>query len=97
VFFDRGLMDMYGTNGVLPYPTLLEAVRTRRYNRRVFVFPPWRQIYGTDDERREDWSRMPAVFEEIVATLPALGYEALVVPIGSVAERAAFVLSHAGP
>jgi predicted ATPase len=92
VFFDRGLMDMYGANGVPPSPTLVETIRTRRYNSRVFVFPPWREIYATDSERREDWSRMEAVFEEIIRTLPELGYEPVVVPKGSVKERAAFVL-----
>ena len=95
VFFDRGLMDMYGANGVTPSPTLVEAIRTRRYNTRVFVFPPWREIYGTDAERREDWSRMQAVFEQILATLPALGYQPVVVPTGSVEARAAFVLERA--
>ena len=92
VFFDRGLMDMYGANGVPPSPVLVEAVRERRYNSRVFVFPPWREIYGTDSERREDWSRMEAVFGQILSTLPELGYEPVVVPKVSVAERAAFVM-----
>lgn len=95
VFFDRGLMDMYGANGVPPSPVLVEAVRDRRYNSRVFVFPPWREIYATDSERREDWSRMEAVFEQILSTLPALGYAPVVVPMVSVAERAAFVLERA--
>lgn len=93
VFFDRGLMDMYGTNGVPPSPELTEAIRTRRYNAKVFVFPPWQEIYGTDTERREDWSRMEAVFDQILRTLPELGYEPVVVPKGSVEDRAAFVLS----
>jgi predicted ATPase len=93
VFFDRGLMDMYGANGVPPSPALTEAIRTRRYNARVFVFPPWREIYATDPERREDWSRMEAVFEQIMTTLPELGYETLVVPKGAVEDRAAFVLA----
>jgi predicted ATPase len=70
-------------------------VRTRRYNTRVFVFPPWREIYGTDEARREDWSRMPAVFEQILRTLPTLGYEPVVVPKGSLEDRAAFVLAKA--
>ena len=93
VFFDRGLMDMYGANGVAPSPALTEAIRTRRYNRRVFVFPPWREIYGTDAERREDWSRMEAVFDDILRTLPALGYEPVIVPKATVAERAGFVIA----
>nr|WP_293476931.1 AAA family ATPase [Phenylobacterium sp.] len=97
VFFDRGLMDMHGANGVAPSPALVEAIRTRRYNREVFVFPPWREIYATDAERREDWSAMEAVFERILRTLPTLGYEPVVVPVGTVEARAAFVLARAGP
>jgi predicted ATPase len=93
VFFDRGIMDMYGANGVPPSPSLIEAIRTRRYSSRVFVFPPWEAIYSTDTERREDWSRMEAVFKQILGTLPALGYEPVVVPKGTVEERAAFVLA----
>lgn len=96
VFFDRGLMDMHGANGVSPSSELAAAIRTRRYNRQVFVFPPWREIYATDAERREDWSKMEAVFERILRTLPQLGYAPIVVPIGSVEARAAFVLARAG-
>lgn len=92
VFFDRGLMDMYGTNGVPPSPALVEAIRTRRYNRQVFVFPPWQEIYATDAERRQDWSQMEAVFAQILRTLPQLGYDPVVVPKGSLEDRAAFVL-----
>ena len=95
VFFDRGLIDMHGANGVPPSPALAEAIRTRRYDTKVFVFPPWREIYATDAERWEDWSRMEAVFEQILTTLPALGYAPVVVPTGSVEERAAFVLARA--
>lgn len=95
VFFDRGLMDMYGANGVPPSAALAEAIRTRRYNALVFVFPPWRGIYATDGERWEDWSRMEAVFEQILTTLPTLGYEPAVVPKGTVEERAAWVLARA--
>jgi predicted ATPase len=92
VFFDRGLMDMWGANGVAPSPALAEAVRTRRYNRRVFVFPPWEAIYATDDERREPFSHMAVVHEAVLRTLPELGYEPVIVPTGAVEDRAAFVL-----
>lgn len=95
VFFDRGIIDMYGANGVPPSPGLVEAIRTRRYNTRVFVAPPWEEIYQTDDERRQDWSEMQAVFEDILRTLPDLGYEAAILPRASVEDRAAFVLERA--
>jgi predicted ATPase len=95
VFFDRGLMDMVGCNGAVPSGALLEAVRTRRYNPTVFVFPPWREIYATDAERRQDWDEAERTFERVCTQLPTLGYEPLVVPIGTVEERAAFVLARA--
>lgn len=97
VFFDRGLMDMVGCNGAVPSPALLEAVRTRRYNATVFVFPPWREIYETDAERRQDWDEAERTFDLICAQLPTLGYAPVVVPIGTVEARAAFVLARAEP
>ncbi len=95
VFFDRGIIHSYGANGALPSPRILEAVRTRRYNPRVFIFPPWREIYATDSERRQDWQVAEATFGIIRARLPTLGYEPIVVPKASVEVRAAFVLRHA--
>jgi predicted ATPase len=38
---------------------------------------------------------MEAVFKQILGTLPALGYEPVVVPKGTIEERAAFVLARA--
>jgi predicted ATPase len=95
VFFDRATMDMYGANGAIPTPHLIEVIRTRRYNPRVFVLPPWREIYETDAERRQDWPEAQATFGQIIAMLPTLGYEPVVVPTGPVATRAAFLLAHA--
>ena len=70
VFFDRGIMDSYGANGAEPSPRITEAVRNRRYNPAVFVFPPWREIYETDAERRQTWSQAEATFEVILSMLP---------------------------
>ena len=92
VFFDRGIMDMWGANGTPPSPALREAVRTRRYNPRVFVFPPWREIYETDAERKQDWAEAESTFDRILTLLDELDYEAVVVPKGRVEDRAAFVL-----
>jgi len=95
VFFDRGIFDMYGANGAVPSPELVEAIRTRRCNRQVFVFPPWREIYATDGERKQTWAEAEATFDKVMQTLPTLGYEPVVVPTGDVAMRAAFVLDRA--
>jgi predicted ATPase len=95
VFFDRGIMDSYGANGATPSPEIVEAVRTRRYNTQVFIAPPWREIYETDNERRQVWDEAERTFEIIRHRLPTLGYEPVVLPKASVETRAAFVLARA--
>ena len=90
VFFDRGIMDSYG---VAPAPLVVEALDVRRYNRRVFLFPPWREIYETDDQRKQSWAEAERTFDIIRACLPPLGYEPIIVPKGDVTARADFVLS----
>lgn len=95
VFFDRGIMDMNRCNGAEPTPALVEAIRTHRYNARVFVFPPWREIYETDAERRQDWAEVEATYGRVLTNLAECGYEAVVVPKSSIAERAAFVQERA--
>ncbi len=95
IFFDRGICDSYRANGAEPSKTLIEAIRTRRYNRQVFVFPPWREIYETDAERKQDWAEAQATFGKVLSDLPLLGYTPVVVPKADVAARAEFVLARA--
>ena len=95
VFFDRGLTDSYRANGVEPWPEFLDAIRTRRYNPCVFVFPPWREIYETAAERRQDWPEAEQTFGKVMQAFLEMGYDPVVVPKGEVAARADFVLSRA--
>lgn len=95
IFFDRGIMDMWRANGAAPSPTLTETVRTRRYNARVFVFPPWHEIYETDAERKQDWPEAEATFERVLSVMSELDYAPMIVPTGPVADRAAFILANA--
>ena len=94
VFFDRGILDGFDPRWTPP-PNLMAAAQARRYNARVFVFPPWREIYETDPERRQDWTEAEATFPRILSGLDRFGYQAVVVPKGDVTARAAFVLEHA--
>lgn len=93
-FFDRGIPDGFDPRW-RPPPDLLAAARARRYNRRIFVFPPWREIYQMDAERRQDWAEAEATYPRIVAGAERFGYTPIIVPKADVATRAAFVLEHA--
>lgn len=92
VFFDRGMIDGFDPAWDAP-PDLVAAAQARRYNHQVFVFPPWREIYETDAERRQDWAQAQATFPRILGMLARFDYWPVTVPPGSLAERADFVRS----
>jgi predicted ATPase len=94
VFFDRGIPDGFDPRWTPP-TDLLAAAQARRYNTHVFVFPPWREIYETDTERKQDWTEAEDTFPRILYGLDRFGYEPIVVPKGDIAERTDFVLKHA--
>lgn len=97
VFFDRGVPDVVGYLRVcgLNVPAhIATAAEKSRYNRRVFMAPPWREIFHEDEERKQTWAEAVATCEAMVSAYEALGYEIALLPLVSVAERAAFVREH---
>ena len=35
-----------------------------RYNKSIFILPPWQEIYETDNERKQDWEEAVLTFEK---------------------------------
>lgn len=73
---------------------LAAAARQFRHHRRVFVAPPWREIYTNDSERNQDFTEAVRTHDAMVTAytqLPQLGYELSALPLGDVATRRAFV------
>jgi predicted ATPase len=94
VFFDRGLIDAAAGLQDLTGEAVLAPLRhTHRYHRRVFLAPPWPEIYRTDAERRHDLDTAVAEYSRLLKVYPSLGYEVILLPKSGVAERADFVLS----
>ena len=94
VFFDRGLVDaavaLESVDGGELDRSVLEA---QRYNRTVFLTPPWREIYVTDPERQLGFEEAVAEYDRLERAYPALGYEVVVLPRIGVSERVNFVLA----
>jgi predicted ATPase len=61
----------------------------------VFIFPPWREIYRHDEERKHSFAHAEWVFEACEAVYRACGYELVEVPRRPVEARADFILAHA--
>ncbi len=99
VFFDRGVPDVIGYLRLtgLQVPAHVEkAAEVFRYNRKVFVLPPWPEIFHQDTERKQDMDEARRTYEAMVETYTDCGYELVTVPPASVEERRQFVLAEAG-
>ena len=97
VFFDRGVPDVLGYLRLLnlAVPAHMErAARTFRYNRRVFIAPPWREIFQQDRERKQDFDEAVRTYDALATTYTELGYTLVEIPCVPVEERASFILSN---
>ena len=93
VFFDRGLIDATaGLQHLTGEPLLEKLGQSHRYHRRVFLAPPWPEIYVQDAERRHGLDAAISEYSRLLEVYPALGYEVSILPKVSVAQRADFVL-----
>jgi predicted ATPase len=99
VIFDRGLPDLIGYRRLagLPRCAAVEAaVRDHRYSPRVFIAPPWPEIYAGDAERKQTPAEAEATHAMMAAVYPACGYTLVELPRAPVAERVTFVRAMVG-
>ncbi|MBO9557361.1 MAG: AAA family ATPase [Caulobacter sp.] len=97
VFFDRSLVDAAAALEHATGEAALEPLgRAHRYHRRVFLAPPWLEIYMNDPERPHGFEAASAEYRRLVAAYETLDYEAVVLPKVEVGARADFVLKALG-
>ena len=95
IFFDRGILDTicYMQMESIPISDELRiTVNLHAYQVKVFILPPWEEIYETDSERKQTWEEAVYTFEKMKATYLEFGYEIVEVPKISVQKRAGFVV-----
>ncbi|KVU87575.1 ATPase [Burkholderia ubonensis] len=95
VFFDRGVPDVIGYLRLsgLAVPAHADAAARRfRYHRRVFIAPPWPDIYTQDAERRQDFAEAVRTYDAMVECYASYGYRLIELPRASVKARVRFVL-----
>jgi predicted ATPase len=99
VFFDRGIPDVIGylTLTGLPIPTTMhEAALRHRYHRRVFIAPPWPEIFTQDAERRQTLKEAERTYAAMTRIYSRYGYDLVELPRTGVVARAAFVRQTCG-
>ena len=93
-FFDRSFIDVaagVAREGLIAPEALSSALRTRRYATRVFIAPPWQELFHSDVERRHTFLDAVVEYESLVPAYRRYGYEIVFLPRGSVDERVRFV------
>jgi predicted ATPase len=96
VFFDRGIADVFAYMNYLGvnYPDIfVEECNRNKYYNVVFLMPPWKEIYITDNERYESFEQALAIHNHLNIAYKNLGYTVIEVPFGTVKERVKFILN----
>jgi predicted ATPase len=92
-FFDRGVVDaavaIAATGGERPEAILAGA----RYDR-LFLAPPWPEIYVNDQDRRHTLEQALRDFDRVQRAYAEAGYAPVMLPRDTVTVRADFVLSN---
>ncbi len=96
VFFDRGVADVAAylrLIGIAVPEHVRKAVMNFQYNPRVFIAPPWREIFHSDVERTQDFAEAERTYQALVATYGELRCDLVELPRVPVDERVRFILS----
>jgi predicted ATPase len=94
VFFDRGLIDAAAAlEHMTGEPVVQRLGLVYRYNKRVFLAPPWPEIYVLDQERRHGLAEAVAEYDRLIDVYLSLGYDIHVLPKVNVPERAEWILA----
>ncbi len=94
VFYDRGMPDVtaYMDFMDIHYPVnFTQTCMEHRYNT-IFLLPPWKAIYAQDNERYESFEQAERIFHFLKRSYENYGYQVQEVPMGTLEERAQFML-----
>lgn len=95
VFFDRGIPDTLAyieMENLIVEESLLAEAKVHRYHKKIFILPPWQEIYETDNERKQTWEEAQATFNHMKSVYERLGYEVVEIPKTTVEQRYQFIL-----
>lgn len=94
VFFDRGLPDVVAYLDYInaPYDNdFITPCKTYKYDK-IFIFPPWEEIYIQDNERYETFEQAIKIQKYLVKWYSYFKYNPIEVPKTSINARVDFIL-----
>ena len=94
VFFDRGIPDIqaYLNFSKTPYTTDFYLINKTHPYQQIFITPPWKEIYKTDNERYESFEEAIEIHKQILDTYHDLDYHITEIPFGTPTQRINFII-----
>lgn len=90
IFFDRGILDTVcymNMENIQVSPELEKLVAAHPYNQKVFILPPWKEIYNIDNERKQTWEEAVITFDRMRETYNKYGYKVIELPKTTTEKR----------
>lgn len=96
VFIDRGLPDVvaYMDYFETAYPSAFNEACSEYFYDKIYLLPPWREIYQTDNERYESFEQAVIIYEHLKKSYLSFGYSPIEVLKDSVQSRSEFILNN---
>lgn len=95
LLFDRSFLDsawMLKEADDAYFKKIKHVLNVHRYNKTVFIAPPWEEIYQNDTERDQTFSEAQRVYKKLFDWYTANDYFLIDLPKASVVERVKFVM-----
>lgn len=94
IFLDRGIPDILAYMHYIgdSYPAFFDEECQKNKYTKVFLLPPWKEIYQSDEERYENFEQATLIYRHLKETYSKYGYELIDVPSGNVDQRILHIL-----
>tara|TARA_R110000868_G_scaffold264879_1_gene523521 strand:- start:39501 stop:40040 length:540 start_codon:yes stop_codon:yes gene_type:complete len=94
VFIDRGIPDVLAYMHYIgdSYPASFDAICREHVYSKIFILPPWEEIYVSDEARYENYEQAKLIQDHLIETYQGYGYNLIEVPKETVDQRILFIL-----
>lgn len=94
VFIDRGIPDILAYLNYIgtTYPPVFETTCKEHLYSKIFILPPWEEIYESDEARYENYEQSKLIYNHIHEIYQNLGYNLIEVPKDTPENRILFIL-----
>ena len=95
-FYDRGIIDSFAyllKDNIRLEEEWISIARKYQYYNKVFITPPWEEIYHTDHERKEDFISATKIHSYLLEAYKSFNYKTIIVPKTKIQERINFILN----